>query len=163
MNVKIKQHVPNVVPLPTVQGGITVRASGRKSDTKRASRIIVNAVEGKRVPNVVTGNVMDELKRLLVKHGLTLDTIISTYKKIINVPIVNTKPSDVLKALSRVERLHGIKEKDDGQPLGTIPPALASAMKDGNIEEYVIKITRKTKQYLDKAKRVNAREGEIVE
>lgn len=131
---------------------------------EHATRLLDNALKGKSLPENLTPNVLKELQMILTTNGLTLAHIIETYKKLLNEPHERLKGGDVIKILSRLEKLHGINEKSI-EKSQDLPEDMGKAVEDGNVHRYIFEINEKTKSYLDKLERMKSEkvvEGSVI-
>ena len=89
-----------------------------------------------------------EARRLAIEKGLTVESVVDKYKDIINTPDVKYKGSDVLKAIERIEKIHGL---NDEESFHKSADKLAVMLQDRDISEIQVmflQITKTTERYL---------------
>lgn len=107
--------------------------------------------------DITRPEVRQEVEMLLVKHGLTIDKILSSYKSIISSPDIKYKGSDVVKVLERLERLHGL----DTNSFDEATQKIVGELQSQSVDEIKIKfteITMKTQDYLKRLEQVEEAE-----
>jgi hypothetical protein len=125
-------------------------AHGKQAITSQQARRAMLANEPSK-PDEPREDIKREVKRLLAKHDITLDTVISKYNELLNAPIAKVTASDILNILKRLEELLGVKREE--------PPSVDNVvimLQDksiGEVKNYLTDITNKTKAYLDKLPR----------
>ncbi len=126
-----------------------VRIDKTRLNNNVGSKIGVQQVlEGKRSIDTLTVNQADEIKRLLVEKGLSLDEMFDKYKEVLEATGIEYKGSDVLKALDSLLKLHQIgTDQDDIQvKVG----AVIQSKSPDEIRTYLLQITQKVTHYIDK-------------
>ena len=148
----------------SIQKNIKIIKSFSPRANKKARDIVDRGLQGKRVPASSSLQVLQEIKLLLIDKGLTVEYIIEKYKEILDQGFSKPKAGEILKALERLEKLHGIEEKRAEK----IPGVLADAIERGQVTTFIIGITKKTQEYLRRLEGREAmpskvEEGQVVE
>lgn len=107
---------------------------------------IIESLSGEDVK--LTFNQKEELKRILIDKGLTLDFILSKYKEITGFKLKYVRASDILKALERLEHFHGIE--DPKTQIETKVSLILQSKSPEQMKTYLMQITQKTKEYTEK-------------
>lgn len=128
----------------SIKKRIIIKKSFSPQAKKKARQLVERGLEGKQVVKTASPNVLKEIKLLLNQEGLTKEFIIRAYRGILEQEYEKPKASDVLKILERLEKLHGIQEKEDHK----IPRGLEDAITRGQVTTFIIGITKKTQDYL---------------
>lgn len=122
----------------------------RGRNDKEVKKLLSNAMKGKQVSvSSSPQDILAEVQRILIENNLTLDFIVSKYKELLESEYEKPKASDVLKALESLQKLHGITEsklKEDQD----LPRPLADALASGQVDAFIIGITNKTQEYIEK-------------
>lgn len=116
---------------------------------------VEQVLQGQR--DITRPEVRQEVEMLLVKHGLTIDKILSSYKSIISSPDIKYKGSDVVKVLERLEKLHGL----DTNSFDEATQKIVGELQSQSVDEIKIKfteITMKTQDYLKRLEQVEEAE-----
>jgi len=124
-------------------------------DKSKSIKQVEQVLQGQR--DITRPEVRQEVEMLLVKHGLTIDKILSSYKSIISSPDIKYKGSDVVKVLERLERLHGL----DTNSFDEATQKIVGELQSQSVDEIKIKfteITMKTQDYLKRLEQVEEAE-----
>lgn len=124
-------------------------------DKSKSIKQVEQVLQGQR--DIRRPEVRQEVEMLLVKHGLTIDKILSSYKSIISSPDIKYKGSDVVKVLERLEKLHGL----DTNSFDEATQKIVGELQSQSVDEIKIKfteITMKTQDYLKRLEQVEEAE-----
>jgi len=124
-------------------------------DKSKSIKQVEQVLQGQR--DITRPEVRQEVEMLLVKHGLTIDKILSSYKSIISSPDIKYKGSDVVKVLERLEKLHGL----DTNSFDEATQKIVGELQSQSVDEIKIKfteITMKTQDYLKRLEQVEEAE-----
>ena len=124
-------------------------------DKSKSIKQVEQVLQGQK--DITRPEVRQEVEMLLVKHGLTIDKILSSYKSIISSPDIKYKGSDVVKVLERLERLHGL----DTNSFDEATQKIVGELQSQSVDEIKIKfteITMKTQDYLKRLEQVEEAE-----
>lgn len=113
-----------------------------------AKKNLISKVE--RGINNLTVNQAEELKRVLVEEGLDLRVLIRRLKDIALNKEAEIKGSDVVKVLERLLQLHGVEESQ--APVESKVSLLFQSKSLDDVKSFLMEITQKTTNYLDKMK-----------
>ena len=89
---------------------------------------------------------LKEVKRLLIKEGLTIEYVIKHYKELSGAIPTKVRASDVLKALERIERLWGLDSGDEQPQIR----AITQTRTPNEITTTLIEVTGRTQDYIRK-------------
>ena len=124
-------------------------------DKSKSIKQVEQVLQGQK--DITRPEVRQEVEMLLVKHGLTIDKILSSYKSIISSPDIKYKGSDVVKVLERLEKLHGL----DTNSFDEATQKIVGELQSQSVDEIKIKfteITMKTQDYLKRLEQVEEAE-----
>lgn len=144
----------------SIQKDVIITKSFSPMGNKYANKLVKKSLIDNKAYTSTSPNVMKDVKRILIENGLTLDYIINTYKSVLLEEHDKPKASDVLKALGRLEKLHGITNKTI-EKQEDIPLSVNKALHEGKIDNFIINITNKTNDYISKLEDIQ--DGELVE
>ena len=122
----------------------------------KSTYLLQNNIEEKQeVEKAITGMVdmgdlkdeqLKEVKRLLIKEGLTIEYVIKHYKELSGAIPTKVRASDVLKALERIERLWGLDSGDEQPQIR----AITQTRTPNEITTTLIEVTGRTQDYIRK-------------
>ena len=138
---------------------VKISKSFGKQGDKSARKQVGKVIEGKaiRVNKDTSPHVLRDIRRLLIENDLGLEYVIKKYKEVLDSGYERPKAGDVLKVLNRLEKLHGVEDQSNKNQ--QLPEAIGTALASGDLEAYIVKITKKTSEYLDRGRAI---EGEEV-
>jgi hypothetical protein len=127
--------------------------SGKQTDSQLL-KTITNKPDSNDKRLEIRTDIKKEVRKLLVKHNLSLEDIIIKYKEIYDGKLENTKVSDIVKVLENLEKLHGLHTKDES--IDEITLTLSTKSPE-ELEDYLSSTLLKTKEVLSRlqARRIN--------